>query len=151
MPVGEIYQVKVTYLDDSSKLYEIKTTNSDYEFIDEYENRVRIDFKRRFSGDPEAGELTILCDLEYRNDTDWIWEEAGEKILPAQGLNCMESLEPGKVRSVSLNSGEYIICSFLASEDGYYRIKYPSEEIDSLIIDWRICEKYRHNGETYLI
>ena len=150
MPVGEIYQVKVTYLDDSSKFYEIKTTNSDYEFIDEYENRVRINFYRRFSGDPEAGELTILCDLEYRNDTDWIWEEAGEKILPAQGLNCMESLEPGKVRSVSLNSGEYIICSFLASEDGYYRIKYPSEEIDGLIIDWKICEKYRHNGETYL-
>lgn len=151
MPVGEVYQVKVIYLDDSSKLYEIKTTNSSYEFRDEYENRVRINFGRIFSGDPEDGNLTVQCHLEYRNDTDWSWEDVGEKTLPAQGMDSVESLEPGKARSVSLNSSEYVTYSFRVSEAGYYRLKYPSEGGTSyLMADWKLCETYRYNGETYL-
>ena len=151
MPVGEVYQVKVIYLDDSSKLYEIKTTDSSYEFSDEYENRVRVSVGRKVNGDPESENLTVQCHLEYRNDTDWSWEEVGEKTLPAQGMDSVESLEPGKARSVSLNSGEYVTYSFRVSEAGYYRLKYPSGGGTTyLLADWKLCETYRYNGETYL-
>ena len=152
MPLGEVYQVKVTYLDDSSKLYGITTIeDSSYDFRDEYENRVRVNFVRIFRGDLETGDQTILYNLEYRNDGDGAWEEVGEQTLPAQGMNSAESLEPGKTRSVSLNSSEYATYSFRVSETGYYRLKYPSEGgTTNLLADWKICEKHRYNGETYL-